>query len=56
MRIELKVTVEMTDQQVEEYAEEFGLKESNVAQDVRTNLALDLSDAAKSLFWTAKIS
>lgn len=55
-QVELKVTVTMTNQQVRDYADEFGLSETNVAEDVRANMKLDLADATKSLFWTARIT
>lgn len=56
--VELKVTITMTDQQMHDYAEEFGVDMREVLRDVHDNLVYDVEDLfgdAKSNFWTAVV-
>jgi hypothetical protein len=54
--VQLQVTIEMTDQQVHDYAEEYLLEESKVRKDVADYLREDLKNAVPSnTFWTASV-
>ena len=55
MRIAVNVVIEMTPEQVEEYAYEYGKDPDYIREDVRNLIESEIQNCAASEFWSAYV-